>query len=85
MRAVGESKFERRPLLNKEEARVLPILERVVREAGQGQRVMAQTSLGEVIRPAAGSPDAAYAAINSKRLDFAIVDRRGLIACAVEY
>ena len=85
MRVVGDSQFERVRLLNSEEARLLPILERVAREVGQGHRVMAQTSLGEVIRPVAGSPDEAYAAINSKRLDFALFDRRGLIVCAVEY
>lgn len=85
MRVVGESNFEKVPLLNREEERLLPILEGVVREVGQGHRVMAQTSLGEVIRPVAGSSDRAYAAINSKRLDFAIFDRRGLIVCAVEY
>jgi len=85
LRAVGASRFERRPLLNREEARLLPVLERAVREAGQGHRVMAQTSLGEVIRPVGRETAEAFAAINSKRLDFAIFDRTGLIACAVEY
>jgi hypothetical protein len=51
---------------------------------------MAQTSLGEVIRPLAGSEskedqDAAYASINSKRLDFAIIDRFGILKLAIEY
>jgi len=85
VRAVARSGFERRPLLNREEARVLPFLERAAREAGLGHRVMAQTSLGEVIRPVGGADPEAFAAINAKRLDFAIFDRQGLIACAVEY
>jgi hypothetical protein len=85
MRAVARSGFERRPLLNREEARLLPLLERAAREGRLGHRVMAQTSLGEVIRPLGRDGAEAFAAINAKRLDFAIFDRHGLIACAVEY
>ncbi|TNC73418.1 DUF2726 domain-containing protein [Rubellimicrobium roseum] len=82
LRVVQRSGFERVPLLNREEARLLPLLERA---AGRHCRVMAQTTLGEVIRPARGAGPEAQAAINSKRIDFAIVDGRGLIVCAVEY
>ena len=85
MRAVEDSGFERKPLLNREEARWLPVLERAAREAGRGFRVMAQVSLGEVIRPSERGDDEAQAAINSKRLDFGIFDARGLILCAVEH
>lgn len=85
VRTVEDSGFERRPLLNSEEARLLPVLERAARELGQGHRVMAQTSLGEVIRPTDRNDWAAQAAINAKRLDFAIIDRWGMLACAVEY
>ena len=85
MWAVEQGDFERKQLLNREEARVLPVLDEVVQELDQGHRVMAQTSLGEVIRPKGRDTYAAFAAINSKRLDFAIFDRRGLIACAIEY
>lgn len=51
---------------------------------------MAQTSLGELIRPKSGTASeddrsAAFASINSKRLDFAIIDRAGRLAVAVEY
>ena len=85
VRSVEESGFERKPLLNREEALVLPMLEDIVQDLDQGHRVMAQTSLGEVIRPKGHDSYDAFAAINSKRLDFAIFDRRGLIVCAVEY
>jgi hypothetical protein len=85
VRSVEESGFQKKPLLNREEARVLPVLEQVVSELDQGYRVMAQTSLGEVIRPKDRNSYDAFAAINSKRLDFAIFDNRGLIACAIEY
>ena len=88
--AIAKVDFEKTRLLNKEEARLLPVLERAARAANQGHRVMAQTSLGEVIAPtkrgvSASDAQAAFASINSKRLDFAIFDRFGLLVCAVEY
>jgi hypothetical protein len=51
---------------------------------------MAQTSLGELIRPVEkpapdGIRSAAHASINSKRLDFAVIDRFGYLVVAVEY
>lgn len=82
---VRASRFELKPLLNREEARLYPVLERVAEEAGRGHRVMAQISLGEVIRPVKGSPPGAMSAINSKRIDMGIFDRRGFLVCAVEY
>ena len=85
VRTVEDSGFERKPLLNREEARLLPLLERAARDVGQGHRVMAQTSLGEVIRPTGRDNYDAFSAINSKRLDFAIFDRWGMIVCALEY
>lgn len=55
----------------------------------RGYRLMAQTSLGEILRPIAGTnPDQrqqAFTAINSKRLDFAIFDRLGHLVAAIEY
>ncbi len=90
MEAVHQSGFERTRLLNKEEALLLPILEDTVRSLGQGYRVMAQTSLGELIRPIGSNGNTenhrnALAAINSKRLDFAIIDQSNYLVCAVEY
>ena len=89
LRAVTRVEFEKVRLLNASEARFLPVLERVARAQGTGLRVLAQVSLGELIRPASGGSDrarrAAHASINSKRLDFAIVDRFGLLVVAIEY
>jgi hypothetical protein len=87
---VSRVAFERQPLLNKAEFQVLLILEAVVRDMRAGHRVMAQTSLGEILRPklqkfGAAESDLAYRSINSKRADFVIVDRRGLAVLAVEY
>ena len=88
MEAISLVKFERTRILNAAEARLLPLLEGVAKDIGQGHRVMAQTSLGELIRPV--SPDKrrwarANASVNSKRLDFAIVNAKGYLAVAVEY
>lgn len=90
LHAVARVEFECTPLLNRQEARLLPLLESTARDAQSGHRVMAQTSLGELIRPKTGTASeddrtAAFASINSKRLDFAIIDRAGRLAVAVEY
>jgi hypothetical protein len=87
---VSQVKFERQPLLNKTEFQVLLLLEAVVHDLRKGHRVMAQTSLGEILRPRrhstdAGQSDLAYRSINSKRVDFIVVDQRGLAVLGVEY
>ena len=90
MEFVSRVDFEPRRLLNKPEYGILQLLERVIREINAGYRVMAQTSLGEIIAPATASGteearDLAFRSINSKRLDFLIIDRTGMPALAVEY
>ena len=90
MEAVGAVGFERKRLLNASEMRVFRALEAIVAEAAPDHRVMAQVSLGEVIGPCKGDADGvarrkAFASINSKRLDLAVVDPEGFVALAVEY
>lgn len=90
LEAVARVAYETAVLLNREEARLLPVLERIVAGFGAGHRVMAQTSMGEILRPRRGSGDQkaldeAYFAINSKRLDFAIFDRTLRLVLAIEY
>lgn len=90
MNLISRVDFETIPLLNREEYRVYSVLERTVGERRDGYRLMAQTSLGEIIRPkpVSGSRDdrdLAFRSINSKRLDFAIFDRSGRLAVAIEY
>ena len=90
MTMISKVDFETVPLMNREEFRVYTILERAVSERRDGYRLMAQTSLGEIIRPkeSLGSKDdrdLAFRSINSKRLDFAIFDRSGRLALAIEY
>ena len=90
MEFISRVDFEPRRLLNKPEYGILQILERLTREIGGGHRVMAQTSLGEIIAPSntsasEGARDLAFRSINSKRLDFLVIDRSGMPALAVEY
>lgn len=90
MEFISKVDFEQRRLLNKSEYGILQVLEKVTREIDGGHRVMAQTSLGEIIAPqsASGSEEArdlAFRSINSKRLDFLVIDRSGMPALAVEY
>jgi hypothetical protein len=90
MEIISRVSFEPQRLLNASEYKVLVLLEAVVSEAADGFRFMAQTSLGEILKPRESSSNAehaalAYRAINSKRVDFVIVDRRGMAVLAVEY
>lgn len=88
--AVSRIAFEPMPVLPQEEALLLPLLESATRTVGRGHRVLARTSLAELIRPAVTSGTlaerrAATAAIANKRLDFAIIDRSGRLVAAVAY
>lgn len=88
--AVQKVAFERVKIVNGSEYKVLQALESIIAEHDQGFRVMAQTSLGELVRPDPKQGDwklrkDASASVNSKRLDFAIIDPAGYLAVAVEY
>lgn len=90
MEFVSKVDFEPRPLLNRPEYKIFRIIEEVSQDIPGGHRVMAQTSLGEVLapQPASGSQEArdlAFRSINSKRLDFLVIDGYGLPVLAVEY
>lgn len=85
LRAVEENGFERKPLVNRGEARLLRWLDEAAEAAGQGHRVMAQVALNEVIVPRKDAGEAALGAIVAKRLDFVIFDARGMIVAAVEH
>jgi hypothetical protein len=74
LRHVERAEFSARRLLNRGEARLFATLERICAQEAAGWRVMAQVSLGEILSSPNG---AAYRAINSKRVDFLIVDADG--------
>jgi len=71
LRVVMEAEFAARPLLNQGERRLLSVLDKALAEESPGWRAMGQVSLGEII----SSPnEAAFFAVNSKRVDLLIVD-----------
>jgi uncharacterized protein DUF2726 len=79
---VSRAKFSSRPLLNKSEANVFAALDKAVIARNLGWQVMAQVSLGEFL----ASPDKnAFLCVNSKRVDFALMDDRCRVVHALEY
>jgi hypothetical protein len=82
LRIVMSADFAARPLLNQSEARVFEELCQIVTRCRPGWRVMAQVSLGEVLR----SKDAeAFSCINSKRVDMLLIDENCRPRHAIEY
>lgn len=82
LRVVMEADFAAQPLLNKSEARVFRELDRIVQSCNPGWQVMAQVSLGEILR--SKNPEA-YSCINAKRVDLLLVDEDCRPRHAVEY
>jgi hypothetical protein len=71
LRIVMEADFTPQALLNKSEARLFKELDRAVIARNPTWQVMAQVSLGEVLR--CQDPQA-YSCINSKRVDLLLMD-----------
>lgn len=82
LRIVMAAEFSMQPLLNRSEARVFKELDRMVLDRNPGWQVMAQVSLGEILRC---KDPAAYGCINSKRVDLLLVDENCDPRHAVEY
>jgi len=82
LRTVMKAEFKPQRLLNRSEARLFKAVDRQVLEARPGWQVMAQVSLGEILRC---EDKAAYACINSKRVDLLIVDDECRPLHAIEY
>jgi hypothetical protein len=82
LRLVMEATFTARPLLNKSERRLLGVIDQALSDHSPGWRAMGQVSLGEIL----ASPDeAAFFAVNSKRVDLLIVDADCRPLHAVEF
>ena len=74
--------FKPRPLLNRPEASVFKALDDAVIGRNPRWQVMAQVSLGEFL----ASPNrAAFGCVNSKRVDFALMDENCRVVHAIEY
>ena len=82
LKLISKAKFTSRSLLNKSEAKVFEALDKAVIERNPKWQVMAQVSLGEFL--ASPSKDA-YLAVNSKRVDFALMDENCCVVHALEY
>lgn len=82
LRQVMEADFSPRSLLNRPEAQVFKALDAAVIARNPGWQVMAQVSLGEFL---ASSDTDAYFAVNSKRVDFALMDPDCRVRHALEY
>jgi len=82
LRTVMRADFKAQPLLNRSEARLFKAIDKMVLEARSDWQVMAQVSLGEILRC---EDKAAYACINSKRVDLLIVDEHCRPLHAIEY
>jgi hypothetical protein len=74
--------FKPQRLLNKSEARLFSAIDKWVIELRPRWQVMAQVSLGEILKC---EDKAAYACINSKRVDLLIVDDECRPMHAIEY
>lgn len=82
LRCVMAADFTQRSLLNKGEAAVFKALDAAVIARNPGWQVMAQVSLGEFL---ASNDMDAFFAINSKRVDFALMDEKCQVRHALEY
>lgn len=82
LRIVMKSEFSARPLLNQSEARVFEELCQIVSRCKPGWRVMAQVSLGEILR---SKDTEAFWCVNSKRVDMLLVDEACRPRHAIEY
>jgi hypothetical protein len=76
------SEFTTQPLLNRSEARVFKELDRIVLSCNPNWQVMAQVSLGEILKSKSSE---AYRCINSKRVDLLLVDDECNPRHAIEY
>lgn len=82
LRRVMAAEFKSRALLNRPESQVFKALDAAVSARNPKWQVMAQVSLGEFL----SSPDrGAYAAVNAKRVDFALMDSDCCVRHALEY
>ena len=82
LRIVMGANFAIQPLLNKREARVFKELDSIVISCNPDWQVMAQVSVGEILRC---KDEEAYRCINSKRIDLLLVDGDCRPRHAIEY
>ncbi len=79
---VMGASFQAQPVLNRSELRLLNLVEACLAQAAPQWRVMAQVSLGEIVKSEARD---AYLAVNSKRVDLLLIDGASRPLYAVEF
>jgi hypothetical protein len=90
LQTVAAMGFRVRPLMNRSQERLMPILERLTYTRGNGHRLVARAALTELVQPVAAhgvSPDRlarATRALQCQRLDFALLDGAGVLVAAIE-
>jgi hypothetical protein len=82
LRTVMKAEFKAQRLLNKSEARLFRAIDKIVLGIRPDWQVMAQVSLGEILRC---EDKDAYSCINAKRVDLLIVDEECRPLHAIEY
>ena len=82
LRKVMSADFKPRSLLNRPEAQVFAALDEAVIARNPKWQVMAQVSLGEFL---SSRDKGAFLAVNSKRVDFALMDEKFCVRHAIEY
>lgn len=82
LKAVMLSDYRAKPVISWTEAKVMQAAEAAVSDLRLGWRVLAQVSLGEVLR--CESIDG-FNAINAKRVDLLLIDRKMMPLAAIEY
>lgn len=82
LKAVMKADFRRRALLNKKEGNVFRSLDQIVIARNPNWQVMAQVSVGEFVWT---DDEEAFLAINSKRVDFVLMDENCQVRHALEY
>ena len=82
LKKVANASFVPRRLLNNAEAKVFETLDQAVIARNPRWQVMAQVCIGEFL---ASPDDEAFRAVNSKRVDFALMDENCCVRHALEY
>ena len=82
LKTVSEARFVAQSLLNASEAKVFDTLNTAVHARNPQWRVMAQVCVGEFLKCA---DKEAFLAVNSKRVDFALMDANYSVRHAIEY
>ena len=82
LQKVMAADFKPRSLLNRAEANVFRALDEAVIARNPGWQVMAQVSLGEFL---SSTDKSAFFSVNSKRVDFALMDEKCFVQHALEY